>query len=567
VNPWVLAAGISAFSFGAAVNLYVGLRDLTGDFEYFVDAAWRLMLGQQPYIDFFLSFGLTLTALQALLFKAFGVEMYTLVVHAAVLNGFAAVMLFLLLRALRLHWGWAFVYALGTALVFYPPYGIAMPVQHSAFFALSILLVQVVALTRRTGDDLPIAALYFLAGVAAVAGYLSKPVPLGLFLPVSIFLWLALPRRKIVIAVAGALAGIVSSLFIIGLWIGFDGIVWSNLVQLTVETPLLIGSARHSNIPWNLRLYAWPSFYGMASVPLTYALLAGSVVVLYRTVIRRGASSLDYLSIAALAIAANTLIANIEFFRVNGDWFWRGLPLLFLPLACFHAALAGRFENAGPAAPQLRTVFGICLAGMAVLDSLYFTYNALIMRGYPGQLRIVSPVADAASGIPGLKHIRFYSWHAEAPATAGGSSVSITEQDVRERLKGWQEIVTLLQRSGGAVEIIGLPAGVPLSFYALAGVPPLLPVTTNSLPGYTAPPSNSVPYADLRNRIVKILSEQTLEAIVVGNIELALRPDLAEPIGSAMCGAERRVQFTVFKPCGRLNLATIEALLALRGMT
>lgn len=138
------AALVIAVAFGCMLALHYagrGFHPLDGSIVF--DAGWRMLGGQVPLRDFVAPESIVPGALQALCFALFGVDWSAYALHAGVLNGAFAGLVFLLLRALAVERRLALLCALASAVVFQPPIGAPFPELHAFFFALAATLAGV----------------------------------------------------------------------------------------------------------------------------------------------------------------------------------------------------------------------------------------------------------------------------------------------------------------------------------------------------------------------------------------------------------------------------------------
>ncbi len=139
---WAAIFFLTVFSF--LLPLHFGTRGFVFfDQSMIIDGAWRILLGQVPYRDFSVYFGPLLFYLQALFFKVFGMQLYSGVIHAAVMNMVATLVTYWGMRRLM---GASVISSLGgsllTALWFYSP--MSWPwfdITGYLFLMISLLLV------------------------------------------------------------------------------------------------------------------------------------------------------------------------------------------------------------------------------------------------------------------------------------------------------------------------------------------------------------------------------------------------------------------------------------------
>jgi hypothetical protein len=168
------------FAAGAALCLHYGrIGFMPLDQSIVFDGGWRLLCGQVPFRDFTVPAGLTPIALQAVVFRLFGVSWFAYCLHAALLNGLFCVLVFRLLGRLEAGAPAAAFYAFLSGVVFYTPFGVPYMDQHAFFFSLAAVaaLVEAMMPGPRRGFWLGLVP-WLLA-----AAYLSKQIPSVLLFP------------------------------------------------------------------------------------------------------------------------------------------------------------------------------------------------------------------------------------------------------------------------------------------------------------------------------------------------------------------------------------------------
>jgi|GEM_PF-3267887 len=186
---------------GAAwIDVAAGRRGFFAfDQSILFDAGFRILSGQTPFADFRLPFGPIAPALQAVLFRLFGVDFAGYLASAALANAVAtALAMALLARLLPGRPAWWLLGGALTAIWFYPPFGTPWIEQTALLFVLAgiVLLLPAVLAERPRIPHLAAAA---GSGACAVLALLTKQNAGGAALPAFALLlavpWLALRRE------------------------------------------------------------------------------------------------------------------------------------------------------------------------------------------------------------------------------------------------------------------------------------------------------------------------------------------------------------------------------------
>ncbi len=149
----------------------LGLRRL--DQSIVFDGGWRIVSGQLPFRDFTTPAGLVPIAMQALLFRALGVTWLAYCLHAAIVNALFAVVALVIARQLGAGFWTAWLVGAGSAVVFYPLFGVPYMDQHSFFFSTCCLSATISAFRRGPSARMGALATPSLAALA----FFSKLMP------------------------------------------------------------------------------------------------------------------------------------------------------------------------------------------------------------------------------------------------------------------------------------------------------------------------------------------------------------------------------------------------------
>ncbi len=130
----------------------LGFRSLMAlDQNIVFEAGARISQGQQPFSDFYLPFGLTPAYLQAILFRIFGIQWKIYVLHACIINGFTAVVIYRMMRLLTSYpISICFFVSFYTTLVFYTLPATPYADNHAQFFCLLGLYTFLLAMYKKS---------------------------------------------------------------------------------------------------------------------------------------------------------------------------------------------------------------------------------------------------------------------------------------------------------------------------------------------------------------------------------------------------------------------------------
>ena len=477
----IVALGVGLAGAGLALHYgRVGFMPL--DQSIVFDGGWRVLSGQVPVRDFTTPTGIVPIVLQAAFFRLLGVTWFAYCLHAALANGLFAV----LARRLLRRWGagpyLATLYALLSAVVFYPPFGVPYMDQHAFLFGLLgtvgvTLLVQASHRRARAG------AAVLIAG-AALLGYLSKPIPTVFWLPLPAAALAFVPRgerARTALVLGGSMAAGVGLLVALS---ARAGISPSVLVEHLVALPFRVGAPRMADAvqPWR-----WGT--ALARVTLSWRLLsvavvhAGSLLVLARCWRRRcGPDVFLRLLMAELLLLICTAFAVLAKNEPEN-----AIPYVFVALGLTHLNLASTV--APPPAPRGRWL-AAALVALAIVDAWAFDRRVNATRLVAG---VEPSVARPARLPPALS---FMAWR--DPGFSGLSAADL------------EALVSFFQANPGTFLLVG-DASI---LYGITGRPSVNPVLWFH-PRMTIPGRQTEGFRDYQERLLANLKRWRVRFVVV----------------------------------------------------
>ena len=124
--------------FSLLFNFYYGYRGaffLSTVFMIF-DAAFNITSGNHPFKDYWLITGPLLDYIQSLFFLIFGINWFSYVLHASLLNMMLALFSFYFFLNIGLKTFYAFIYSLAVAVLAYPSIGTPFIDHHAVIFGI-----------------------------------------------------------------------------------------------------------------------------------------------------------------------------------------------------------------------------------------------------------------------------------------------------------------------------------------------------------------------------------------------------------------------------------------------
>lgn len=236
---------IAIFSF--FLSLKAGERGFFAfDQSIVFDGSYRILSGQVPYKDFIMPIGPMVFWLQAIFFKAFGINYFSYLVCAAFINVIAVMCSIVIIRLFfPRNKFFSYIAGLLTAIWFYPPFGTPWTEQ-TAFFFSFLALTLILCARYYIKSRRVINGLLLLSGCFALLSFLSKQNA-GLYILPLYFLLLVVayePESKAVLNnCAMFLAGFIAAglLFLLWLWVKSDLKIF---LQHFFQIPSLLGVCR-----------------------------------------------------------------------------------------------------------------------------------------------------------------------------------------------------------------------------------------------------------------------------------------------------------------------------------
>ncbi len=195
-----------------------------------------------PFKDYWSITGPVLDYLQAIFFLVFGVNWYSYVLHAAILNILLSITIFYLFKSLNLNQFSATIFAISVGILAYPSIGTPFVDHHATIFCTLSVSFAILGLINNNSK------FWFISSILIVLAFFSKQVPSAYIL---IFITLILLIQYFYIYKDKSILYFFSGL-IIGLLLLF---IISQLFKIPLENfiiqyilyPLSIGESRFEN--------------------------------------------------------------------------------------------------------------------------------------------------------------------------------------------------------------------------------------------------------------------------------------------------------------------------------
>ena len=259
---------ISSFFFTFKYG-FIGIFPIDSFLIY--DAGYKIFNGYHPFKDYWSITGPILDYIQFVFFKILGINWFSYVLHAAVLNLFITIIFFYFFEQLGIKTGYSFLYSLSVSILAYPSVGTPFMDHHAVIFSTASGLFLFLAFLK----DKPI--FWFLVPIFLFASFLSKQIPsaylLFLFFLFILLFWILFNSKNNKFLIYLVLGSILSLSFFI-IFILINKIPISNFLIQYIFYPLEIGKDRSLSINYNFNnVFSQFKFIYFSMMPLIFVFL------------------------------------------------------------------------------------------------------------------------------------------------------------------------------------------------------------------------------------------------------------------------------------------------------
>ena len=135
------------------------------------DNGFRILLGDNPVVDYWIVHGFIIDYMQAFFFKIFGNNWYSYLIHSSLFNVAITLYSYFIFRILKVNYYLAFLIAIFVAILAYPVSGTPFLDLHSSFFSLFAIYFAIIAIEK--DKDI----YWFWTSIFLGFAFFSKQVP------------------------------------------------------------------------------------------------------------------------------------------------------------------------------------------------------------------------------------------------------------------------------------------------------------------------------------------------------------------------------------------------------
>jgi len=237
--------------FSFLINQHYGNRGIFPIDSFLIfDAANNILLGNHPFKDYWSITGPFLDYIQSIFFLLFGVNWFSYVLHASLLNVLLALYSFYFFTKIGLNNLYAFIYSMGISILAYPPIGTPFIDTHSIIFCvLSLYSFSLAILLKKN-------FFWFLTPIFLIFSFFSKQIPSPyltlLFTTIIIFSFLFtknINKKNL----SYLLLGVFFSFLLIGSIFLINQIPVKNFLIQYIYYPFSLGEERISKLNLDLK--------------------------------------------------------------------------------------------------------------------------------------------------------------------------------------------------------------------------------------------------------------------------------------------------------------------------
>ena len=135
INEKILILFLILFSL--LINQYYGNKGVfpLDSFSHF-DSGFRVLNGEYPFRDYWITAGPFIDYIQAIFFYVIGINWQSYVLHASFVNVLSSLITYFILKNFKLNNYFCFFYSILFSILAYPSSGTPFVDHHSAFFSL-----------------------------------------------------------------------------------------------------------------------------------------------------------------------------------------------------------------------------------------------------------------------------------------------------------------------------------------------------------------------------------------------------------------------------------------------
>ena len=237
------------FFFSIAINQYYGNRGIFPiEGTAFFDTAYRILLGDVPFKDYWLVSGFLIDYVQSAFFWVLGINFQAYLLHASLMNSLLTLMTFFFVKNLKLGISYAFFYSISFSILAYTTSGTLYVDNHASLLCLAATYCFINGIIGKEKKN------FFLIPLLVGLAFLTKSAPtiyvFILLLPILIFYIIIAKKFSLILILFTS-----SIIFLIFtyLFIFFNEIPFKLILQQYFYFPMTIAENRFENFTISIK--------------------------------------------------------------------------------------------------------------------------------------------------------------------------------------------------------------------------------------------------------------------------------------------------------------------------
>lgn len=232
------------------INFYSGYRGVFPIDSFLIyDSGYKILNGFHPFKDYWSITGPILDYIQFIFFKLFGVNWFSYVLHATVLNVTISLTVFFFFLKIGIKKFYSLLYAISTSILAYPSVGTPFMDHHSAIFSLIAVIFLFLSIQSIKNNY------WFLIPIFLFSSFLSKQIPsayLSILFLIIVLIFIYLENYKRINFLFQLLLGGIVPAFLLTVLFWLNDIPFKNFFTQYIFFPYEIGAERSSKLGFDL---------------------------------------------------------------------------------------------------------------------------------------------------------------------------------------------------------------------------------------------------------------------------------------------------------------------------
>ena len=301
-----------------SVNQYFGNTGIFPIDSFFpFNASYEILNGVYPFKDYWTITGPFIDVVQAILFKIFGVNWTTYVLHASIINSILGLVVYYSLVNFDLPKKYSLIYSLLTVILAYPSAGTPYVDHHATILSIISILIFIVSIKKINTN------LWYLLPILFFCSFFTKQSPTAyIFLIIGIFYIIFFIKNFFLKKTIFLFLETLIILSLVYLIFYFYGIQFIDFYSQYIDYPLSIGENRFENFlfPFDFkRIFLKHKWLHISLIPL--------YVQLIKLIIKKNFISDNRTIYFGSLILSSYAFISHQLMTINGNFIFFLIPI------------------------------------------------------------------------------------------------------------------------------------------------------------------------------------------------------------------------------------------------